>query len=85
MAGQAPLPPGLSWNNSQKPKDEGDLALPNLWLYYIASQLQHVALALLDGEMEGHPDVDPIKTLMCHETGVPVVTEGLESLLLDFT
>lgn len=30
----------------QRPKDEGGLALPNLWLYYFAAQLQHIVRAM---------------------------------------
>lgn len=39
-------PPRIKLEQLQCPKDGGGLALPNLWLYYLAEQLQHLIGAM---------------------------------------
>lgn len=35
--------PRVKLKQLQKPKESGGLAMPDSWLYYLASQLQHIA------------------------------------------
>lgn len=48
-------PPRINLEHLQRPKDEGGLGLPNPWLYYIATQRQHLIGAMTRGmEREGN-------------------------------
>lgn len=39
-------PPRIKLEQLQRPKDDGGLALPNPWVYYLAAQLQHITRVL---------------------------------------
>lgn len=39
-------PPRIKLEQLQRPKDEGGLALPSPWVYYLAAQLQHITRVL---------------------------------------
>lgn len=60
-------------------KEAGGLALPNPWLYYLASQLQHIAKVLSPSETSVFNLVDSVAHLLRVATEGEV-EEGLEAL-----
>lgn len=66
-------PPRIKLEQLQYPKEGGGLALPNPWIYYLATQLPH-----LIGDMAPGPASSSAK-LMLIGSGVESIPEGLEA------
>lgn len=72
-------PARIKLEQLQRPKEAWGLALPNPWLYYLASQLQHIARAV-HPQRELHRNVlDSFPKLLSFNTGSGVV-DDLEAL-----
>lgn len=72
-------PPRIKLEQLQRPKDNGGLALPNPWVYYLASQLQHIARAIGPGEDLELNLRDPSAHIL-RFTSRREVADGLEAL-----
>ena len=66
--------PRIKLKHFQRPKDNGGLALPNPWLYYLAAQLQHLV------GCSGSEPTGSSQALMLHTVGDRPIPMALEAL-----
>lgn len=75
-----PPPPRIKLEHLQRPKDMGRLALPNPWLYYLATQIQHFIGVMNRGVERGSTNCSSSQSLMLHTVKVESVPVALEAL-----
>lgn len=73
--------PRVKLEQSQRPKDVGGLALPNPWVYYLASQMQHIVCSMCSTAGVGEREGDPSTRLLVHTFGTEEIERGLKWLV----
>lgn len=63
----------------QRPRDDGGLALPNPWLYYLAAHLQHLISTLHEGGVPGGAGGSSSEDVMLHTVQRVYIPEALET------
>lgn len=71
-------PPRIKFEYLQRPKDDGGLALPNPWLYYLAAQLQHL-IGIFRTDMEPASSSQVIILYTIGRGPIPTALEALDS------
>lgn len=72
--------PRVKLKHLQRPKNEGSLAMPNPWLYYMAAQLQHLIASMnKPGQLDAHLTESTVSMLL-YVTRVEDIPTGPETL-----